>query len=127
MYRGPIISILKKKRGIKDTYIIAEDNDPTGYKSTLGVEAKAEVNIHAIRWPRYSPDLMPLDFSLWESINAAMDKCAPSERESKDAFQKRLRRVALRLPACVVRKAVKAMKRRAADIHRAGGGHIARD
>ena len=87
MYRGPVISILKKKRGIKDTYIIAEDNDPTGYKSTLGVEAKAEVNIHAIRWPRYSPDLMPLEFSLWESINAAMDKCAPQNESRRMLFR----------------------------------------
>ena len=127
MYRGPILSALKKQRGMKDSYLIAEDNDPTGFKSGLGIEAKAEVGIHTIKWPRYSPDLMPLDYSLWDAINNRMDMCAPKDRESKEDFKKRLRRVAFRLPAASVRKAVKSMKKRAAEIWKAGGKHIAMD
>ena len=68
MYKGPILKILKKKVGVKKTYTIAEDNDPTGYKSSKGKEAKRKVGIKPIEWPRYSPDLMPLDFSLWEDV-----------------------------------------------------------
>ena len=53
--------------------------------------------------------------------------CAPKDRESKEDFKKRLRRVAFRLPAASVRKAVKSMKKRAAEIWKAGGKHIAMD
>ena len=52
----------------KKHFLIAEDNDPTGYKSGLGKAAKRAVGIKTIEWPRYSPDLMPLDFSLWTNV-----------------------------------------------------------
>ena len=64
MYRGPIAKFLKKQFGERRQYLLVEDNDPTGYKSRKGMEAKKAVNIKAMAWPRYSPDLMPLDFSL---------------------------------------------------------------
>ena len=69
MYKGPIRKILKAKRGDKPSYLICEDNDPTGYKSSAGMKAKKECKIKTIKWPRYSPDLMPLDFSLWENVS----------------------------------------------------------
>ena len=127
MYKGPILSALKKKRGVKRSYLIMEDNDPTGYKSGLGMVAKKEVHIRTATWPRYSPDLMPLDFTLWESIREAMDKCNPRGRESLAAFKARLRRVALRTPKSVVKKAVEAMKKRAQMIYDADGANIERD
>ena len=124
MYHGPILSVLKKVHGVKRSYLLAEDNDPTGYKSGLGKAAKIAVGIRAIQWPRYSPDLMPLDFTLWASIEAAMAKCAPEGRESANAYKTRLRRVALNLPRAVVIKAVTAMKKRARKIYEADGGDI---
>ena len=127
MYRNQIISTLKRRRGIKDKYLIAEDNDPTGFKSKKGLAAKAEKNIHTVKWPRYSPDLNPLDFSLWDAINEQMDLCAPKGRESKEDFKKRLRRVALNLTTAFVRKAVKSMKKRATAIWKARGRHISMD
>ena len=127
MYKGPIISTLKKKRGIKHRYLLCEDNDPTGYKSGLGIEAKRSLHIRTLPWPRYSPDLMPLDFSLWTHIEIAMEKRAPSGYESVDAYKARLRRVAFRTPQSVVRKAVEAMKKRAQMIFDARGRDIARD
>ena len=70
---------------------------------------------------------MPLDFNLWESIQAAMDRCNPPGRESLADFKARLRRVALRTPKPVVQKAVEAMKKRAQMIYDANGADIERD
>lgn len=53
MYRGPIIKILKKKRGVKAKYLIAEDNDPTGSVPSLHVVRTAAIAIvvaHVIRF-----------------------------------------------------------------------------
>ena len=52
--------------------------------------------------------------------------CAQRSR-IQDEFKKRLRRVAFRLPASSVRKAVKSMKKRVAEIWKAGGKHISMD
>jgi hypothetical protein len=71
MYKGPIKNILKKKRGDKTSYLVMEDNDPSGYKSSKGMKAKKEAKIKTVQWPRYSPDLMPLDFSLWKNVRGA--------------------------------------------------------
>ena len=127
MYSGPIMKILKNKRGAKLSYLIAEDNDPSGYKSGKGIAAKRACKIKTIAWPRYSPDLMPLDFSLWNDISSRMDKSAPGGRESAKAFKARLRRTALRTSTTTVRSAVEAMRSRADQIWKAKGKDIARD
>lgn len=127
LYRGPIKTLLKRKFGNKKRYVIAEDNDPTGYKSNKAIAAKKECGICPIHWPRYSPDMMPLDFSLWTDIEERMVECAPKGRESVEAYKVRLRRVAMRTPPATVLKAVKAMRQRARDIAEAKGGDIARD
>jgi hypothetical protein len=127
MYKGPIMKALVKQRGRKSSYLLAEDNDPSGYKSGKAVAEKRRLHIKTVEWPRYSPDLMPLDFSLWADISKRVAETAPSGRESVVAFQKRLRRLALQTPEARVRAAVEAMRTRAAQIWKAGGKDIARD
>ena len=97
------------------------------FESNVALNAKKELEIRTIPWPRYSPDLMPLDFSLWEAIKEKMKGNAPSGRESLTAFKMRLRRTALATSPAVVRKAVAAMKDRARKIWEANGGDISRD
>ena len=127
MYRGPIAKALRKHVGDKDTYSLLEDNDPKGYKSSKGKAAKKELGIKPLPFPRYSPDLMPLDYSIWEAIRTRMDKKKIVGKESADAFKKRLRMTALRLPKAVVRQALLNMKTRIKAIYAAEGGRISID
>ena len=127
MYKGPIINTLKRVRGAKPSYLIAEDNDPIGYKSGKRIAEKRQLKINTVTWPRYSPDLMPLDFCLWEDINDRMEMNAPKGYESAVAYKTRLRREALRTSTSIVRKAVEAMRKRAKQIWEAKGKDIARD
>ena len=83
-----------------------QDSDPTGYKSKKAIAAKDECKIEAVVFPRYSPDLNPLDFSLWEAVMEKMWQNAPPEQETVAACKARLRRTALRLPRDTVRRAV---------------------
>lgn len=124
MYSGPVIKCLRKVHGNKRKFLLVEDNDPTGFKSSKGVKAKKDLNIETVEWPPYSPDLMPLDFALWEHVRIAMKRTDPSGNETALAFKKRLRRTALRTPKAVVRKMVAAMLPRAKAIYDADGGHI---
>ena len=71
MYAGPMRKVLQRnrpKQGGKRVWRIVEDNDPSGFKSGKGERAKKSLGIVALEWPKYSPDLNPLDFSLWKQI-----------------------------------------------------------
>ena len=62
LYKEVIHPSLLKHRGLKKKgFTVLEDNDPVGYKSGKGKRAKKECRINAIEFPRYSPDLNPLD------------------------------------------------------------------
>ena len=77
--------------------------------------------------PRYTPELMPLDFSLWAAIQVKMDEYGFTGRESPEPFKERLRSTALSLPRDVVLKALLDMKRRILAIRDADGKRIASD
>ena len=49
-------------------YRILEDSDTTGYKSIAAKEATEESKIRPIPYPRYSPDLNPMDYFLWNEV-----------------------------------------------------------
>lgn len=97
-------------------YEVLEDNDPTGYKSSKGMAAKAACNLKTDDLPKRSPDLNVLDYCLWHEINVRMraqERAFPkSKRETMDEFKARLRKTALGLPTALVKKAVGSMKRR---------------
>ena len=109
----------------KGPFTIIEDNDPTGYKSRRGIEAKKKLKIQSDYLPPRSPDLNVLDFSLWHSINVKMrsqEKAfRKSKRETTEEFKARLRRVALSVSEDDVKKAVGSMVRRCATISAAAG------
>ena len=116
-YRGPIAKALRRAHGDKTSYKILEDNDPQGYKTKKGSDAKKEVGIKPIEFPKYSPDLNPMDYFVWDEVQSRMDKNAP-KRESFEAFKVRLRKTAMGIPACVIRKGVQNLRVRAR--HRLG-------
>ena len=126
MYAGPIKRVLQKHRPGKRSWLIMEDNDPAGFKSRKGIRAKEEHNLTPLSQPPYSPDLNPLDFCLWRAIET---KTLAGRRKNETAavYKARLRKTALSMPRGEVKKAVQAIRKRAQDIFKAGGGHIARD
>ena len=124
LYRGPLIKTLRKCRGRKTRYMVFEDNDPAGYKSSKGVQAKADLGIRSVPSPPYSPDLNPLDYFVWDEIERRMINNAPREVESVSAYKKRFRLTALRLPRDLVTRAVRAMPGRMRAVVDAKGHSI---
>jgi len=127
LYKGAVMDIMKKQRGHKRTYRVLEDNDPRGFKSGKAQTAKAELGITAVPFPRYSPDLNPLDFAIWAAVEARMIKNTPKKVETVAEYKKRLRLTALRLPSEFVKRAVCSIPKRMKAVVEAKGGNIKRD
>ena len=101
-------------------------SDPAGYKSKKAVAAKAELGIHAMQLPEYSPDLNPLGFYLWDAVERRM-RAARSAPKSVAAYKAKLRRVAMSIPEAEIRAAVLSINARAKAVHAAMGRDIALD
>ena len=126
LYEKVLAPALAKHRGPKASYLVVEDNDTTGYKSKKGKAAKRSVGIKTLEWPRYSPELNPLDFYVWHEVEERALKSLTAPTSIK-AYKAKLRRIAYALPEAEVRKAVAAMRGRAKQVFDAEGGDISRD
>ena len=133
MYKESLLPALKKvhphmasKR--KPAWVVMEDNDPAGYKSSKGIAAKSEARMSVLALPPRSPDLNVLDYSLWKAIATRMReqeaKFRSSRVETKEQYKARLRRTALGLPTAEVTKAVQAMHKRVRMVAKERGGLI---
>ena len=83
--------------------------------------------MRTINQPPYSPDLNPLDFSLWAAIEKKALSRVPKGRVTIAKYKALLRKEALRMPKAQVQKAVEAIKGRAQAIFQENGRHIKRD
>ena len=105
-----------------------EDNDPTGYKSNSAIAAKEAAKIEIVEMPPRSPDLNPLDFSVWSEINRKMrlqEVAWPkSKKETHNAFLARLRRTALSLLADYIKRLIGNLETRLKLLKKADGGHF---
>ena len=128
LYRNDIARVLRRQAPGKTNPVVLEDNDPSGYKSAKAKIAKKELGLKVLSLPRYSPDLNPLDFFLWNDIEKRMELSAPkARRETLEAFKIRLRKTAMRTSKKVLGKAIDSIKSRVIEIFAAEGGHISMD
>ena len=128
MYRGPIKEALAAASPKKRRWRLLEDNDPSGFKSRKGLQAKHAANIDSFDIPRRSPGLNVCDYTLWHEINMRMRKTEgkwnKNRRETRMQFLARLRRTALRLARGLVERSIGDMRRRCARLYEARGGNI---
>ena len=68
MYAGPLQACLAKEYAGEASWRVLEDNDPSGYQSTVAKEAKRTHKIKQFAIPKRSPDLNVLDFYFWSNV-----------------------------------------------------------
>ena len=129
MYAGPLKTALQKAwPNVRGPFRVLEDNDPTGYKSGKGMEAKRKSGIRTLDLPHRSPDLNPLDFNLWAEVNKRMRKqeknWPKTKTETRGAYVARLRRTAMNLSPEYINKIISAMSKRVQLVGAATGGHF---
>jgi hypothetical protein len=126
-YGDVLLKALKKAQPTRRKYTVLEDNDPTGFKSKKGKEAKSESGINVFAIPKRSPDLNVCDYALWQEVSRCMREQEKTwkdkKRETRDEYLQRLRRTAMTLPKHFVDKAIGDMKRRCQRLY-AAKGHL---
>ena len=126
LYSDHLVPALRKANPSKRKFILVEDNDPTGHKSGLGKGAKHAAHISCAPCPKHSPDLMPLDFGFWSSVNKRLRKqeaaFGAAYTETRRHFLGRLRRTILRTPPGCLAKIIGNMPLRCARLKQRWGG-----
>ena len=112
----------------KGPFRVMEDNDPSGYKARGAQEGKTKARIVPVALPPRSPDLNPLDFSLWAEVNRRMrrqEKRWPYQRtESQAQHMARLQRTALNLPKTFIDASIGDLSTRCRRLLSADGFHF---
>ena len=85
------------------------------------------LKVSAVAFPKYSPDLNPLDYFVWAEVNRRMGSQSAPANESQTAYKSRLRQTAMSIPAPAIRAAVGKMKAKAAEVVQSKGGRIPSD
>ena len=110
------------------SFLLLEDNDPTGYKSNMAKDVKSALGVNALEIPKRSPDLNPLDYAFWSEVNTRLRKqeakFADSYTETRCTFARRLRRTILRIRPDTLRPMVANMKRRCMLLREASGRYF---
>ena len=127
LYANITFKTLQRVPGKKRAYILIEDNDPTGYKSSKAKVSKASLGIKVHVFPRYSPDISPLDFSVWKVVEAKVLANCPKRVETVVEYKARMRLTALRVQRVVVFTAVGALAKRVRQLKDVKGGNIPRN
>ena len=77
-----------------------------------------------VRFPKYSPDLNPLDFFVWSEVERRALSGRSSGVVSATASKARLRRIAQALPREAIERALASIPKRAKAIVDAQGGYV---
>ena len=125
LYLGPVRAALRRSWPRKRKFVMLEDNDPTGFKSTAGERAKKAAKIGIFSIPKRSPDLSVMDYAIWKRIDTLMrrqeKRWKRTKKETRAEYLARLRRTARNLPATFVNRAIANMKERCQRLYKARG------
>ena len=127
LYTGPLKAALRRNYPNKRTHTVLEDNDPTGYKSGAGVAAKRAGKIGVFEIPCRSPDLNPLDYSIWAEVNRQMreqERNWKKKQETRKQYVARLQRTAQALDPAYVNDVVGNLAVRCERLYQAQGGYF---
>ena len=128
LYKGPMRKVLQETYPHCRRYNVLEDNDPAGFRSKAGLQAKVDAKIDTFRIPKHSPQLNLCDYWLWKAVNTKMRATekpwADGKKETRDAYLRRLKRSAQSLTKEEINHAAGSMKRRCLDLVAAKGGQI---
>ena len=117
---------MKKQYVGKRTFVILEDNDPTGNMSKKGIAEKKTQKLNVFTIPKRSPDLNVLDYSVWNEVEkklrAQERNMGDDKHETRSKFEQRVDRTASGLPASYIDAAIGDLRKRCGLLYKAKGG-----
>ena len=128
MYANSLAPALQNEHPGKRSFLLLEDNDPTGYKSNLAKDVKKALGVNILEIPKCSPDLNPLDYAFWSEVNNRLRKqeakFTDRYTETRCMFVRRLRRTIMRIRPDTLRPMVGHMKRRCTLLRESSGRYF---
>ena len=116
IYKAPMKRALQNEYPNRTRFTVLEDNDPAGYRSKKGMQAKTEAKIDVFAIPKHGPELNICDYWLWKQVNAKMREqernWPKGKKEDRDGYFRRLKRTAMSLTKEEIDDAQGSMKRR---------------
>ena len=64
-------------------YKVLEENDPAGFRSKAGAQAKVEANVDTFEIPKHSPQLNMCDCWLWKAVDTKMHETESALADTK--------------------------------------------
>ena len=126
LYSHVITPALRKEHPGQTSFVILEDNDPTGNRSNAAKVAKSASKLRVLEIPKRSPDLNVMDYAVWAEVERKLReqerKWTSSKKESRNAFEKRLDKTARGLNPDFIDKSIGDMRRRCTLLYEAKGG-----
>ena len=107
-------------------WVIIEDNDPAGFRAKKSIEIKKELKLEPIGLPPKSPDISPLDYSIWSHVLKTMraQERKMRKKESKKCHIERIKSTMKNMDKNFLRKTMRSMKKRLTACYKAKGGHF---
>ena len=78
--------VLEETYPHRTRFNVLEDNDPTGFRSKIGMKAKVDAKIDTFEIPKHSPQLNLCDYWLWKAVNTKMREA--EKKFSEDYYRK---------------------------------------
>ncbi|KAI6658755.1 hypothetical protein LOD99_15078 [Oopsacas minuta] len=105
------------------SFVFQQDGAPahTSNVTQTWLQSNIPCFIEKEQWPPYSPDLNPMDYSVWSILESRV--CAKSHK-SIDSLKRKLREEWEKIPQDVLRAAVEALSGRISSVIHDKGGYI---
>ena len=126
-YRELILEPVLKDLGLKmfhgQSFVFQQDRAPahTANINQAWLQQNIPEFIRKDEWPPYSPDLNPMDFSIWSILET---KACANSHSSIESLKRSLTRAWEQIPQETMRAAVEAFPRRLRAVIQKKGGYI---
>ncbi|KAI6656176.1 hypothetical protein LOD99_1509 [Oopsacas minuta] len=119
----PIVKNLSQTMFNGGSFVFQQDGAPahTSNVTQTWLQSNIPCFIEKEQWPPYSPDLNPMDYSVWSILESRV--CAKSHK-SIDSLKRKLREEWEKIPQDVLRAAVEALPGRISSVIHDKGGYI---
>ena len=119
----PVVKNLSRNMFNGESFIFQQDGVPTHTSNASQTWLRKNIPrfIAKDEWPLYSPDLNPMDYSVWSILESRV--CAKSHK-SINSFKRKLKEEWEKIPQEVLRAAVEALPSRVSSVIQNKGGYI---
>ena len=119
----PVVKNLSENMFNGESFIFQQDGAPahTSNVTQTWLHKNIPQFIEKEQWPPYSPDLNPMDYSIWSILE---NRVCTKSHKNVEALKRKLREEWEKIPQEVLRAAIEALPGRISNVIQNKGGYI---